>query len=367
MKKYDIFISYRRDGGYDTAKHLFDLLSRDGYNVSFDIDTLRNGDFDNQLYERIDQCKDFILIVDQRAFERTINNTPKEQDWLRCELAYALKRNKNIIPIFLSGVQGFPQGLPKDIISVTKKNGPEFNKYYFNDFYRVLKTRFLHKKRNKLKKTLSFILLLSILLSAFIFVFYNGHFVLNEFHDDVNYNDTISSHSNITEEHISSEDTLNNTLEEGSLSENETNSDKSREEILNLYSGGFTIVAPGAMKDGITWVYDMELDPINSKCTWIEDDIINIRDSKGYCGTLIKGVEAWEVYNFSLHNSLKYAIMDMRRVDSWYEGENQVCKVKIELDSFNNLKMSFIEGNSAPSPLCDEKGKYNNIATFYRE
>ena len=23
--KYDIFISYRREGGYDTAKHLYDL------------------------------------------------------------------------------------------------------------------------------------------------------------------------------------------------------------------------------------------------------------------------------------------------------------------------------------------------------
>ena len=46
---YDIFISYRREGGYDTAKHLNDLLVRDGYIVSFDIDTLRSGDFDTQL------------------------------------------------------------------------------------------------------------------------------------------------------------------------------------------------------------------------------------------------------------------------------------------------------------------------------
>lgn len=26
MRNYDIFISYRREGGYDTAKHLNDLL-----------------------------------------------------------------------------------------------------------------------------------------------------------------------------------------------------------------------------------------------------------------------------------------------------------------------------------------------------
>ena len=26
--EYDVFISYRREGGYDTAKHLNDLLTR---------------------------------------------------------------------------------------------------------------------------------------------------------------------------------------------------------------------------------------------------------------------------------------------------------------------------------------------------
>ena len=94
--RYDIFISYRREGGYDTAKHLYDLLVRDGYKVSFDIDTLRSGDFDVQLLERIDECKDFILIVDKHAFDRILD--PKSNpnyDWLRCELAYALKKNKS--------------------------------------------------------------------------------------------------------------------------------------------------------------------------------------------------------------------------------------------------------------------------------
>lgn len=120
--KYDIFISYRREGGFDTAKHINDLLVRDGYKVSFDIDTLRNGDFDIQLLKRIEECRDFILIVDSRAFDRTLDPTfdPKK-DWLRCELAHALKHKKNIIPVFLSGVTGFPNDLPEDIANVTKK------------------------------------------------------------------------------------------------------------------------------------------------------------------------------------------------------------------------------------------------------
>lgn len=134
--KYDIFLSYRRDGGFDTAKHLYDLLIRDGYSVSFDIDTLRNGDFDTALFDRIESCKDFILILDEHAFDRTLDNKcPREKDWLRMELAYALKCNINIIPVMLSGFTGFPDNLPEDIADISRKNGPHYNREYFDAFY----------------------------------------------------------------------------------------------------------------------------------------------------------------------------------------------------------------------------------------
>ena len=163
--KYDIFISYRRKGGYDTAKHLNDLLVKDGYSVSFDIDTLRSGDFDIQLLERIDQCKDFVLIVDEHCFDRTLDSKfDPQKDWLRCELAYALKQNKNIIPVFLSGVKDFPEGLPNDVKDVIKKNGPEYNRYYFNDFYDTLKKRFLKSSpRRRIWYLLLFISIVAII------------------------------------------------------------------------------------------------------------------------------------------------------------------------------------------------------------
>lgn len=126
--QYDIFLSYRREGGYETAKHLYDLLTRDGYSVSFDIDTLKNGDFDKQLLTRIENCKDFILIVDKHCFDRTLDGScPPGQDWLRCELAHALLTKKNIIPVFLAGVSSFPIDLPDDISNVTLKNGPKYD------------------------------------------------------------------------------------------------------------------------------------------------------------------------------------------------------------------------------------------------
>lgn len=140
-----------------------------------------------------------------------------------------------------------------------------------------------------------------------------------------------------------------------------------RQEALKLFTGGFTIKSQGLMDSGINYVYEMELDPINSSCTW-ED--MGIYDSKGYCGTMMQGYEAWNVYNFSLHNSYKYAILDMREVKTMLppeDGLTRTCKVRLELDEFNNLKMTFIEGNDAPGPLYDGHGGYTKVATFYRD
>ncbi len=141
---YDIFISYRRKGGYETAKHLFDLLSRDGYKVSFDIDTLRNGDFDVELLKRVEECTDFVLILNEGAFNRTVDPYfDPQKDWLRQELAHALKLGKNIIPIMLNGFTEFPDNLPADVARVQKKNGPKYDQYYFDGFYNKLVDVFL--------------------------------------------------------------------------------------------------------------------------------------------------------------------------------------------------------------------------------
>ena len=96
---YDIFISYRRDGGGATAGRINDMLTNDGYSVSYDVDTLREGRFDDQLLTRIEQCQDFILVVDKNCFARTIDPaTDPKEDWLWQELSYALKLKKNVIP-----------------------------------------------------------------------------------------------------------------------------------------------------------------------------------------------------------------------------------------------------------------------------
>lgn len=152
-KQYDIFLSYRRNGGFETAKHIFDLLTRDGYRVSFDIDTLRSGDFDTQLLQRIDECTDFIIILNAGAFDRSIDPTfDRNKDWLRIELAYALEKGKNIIPVMLNGFTEFPDNLPDDIAAVERKNGPKYDHYYFDAFYNKL-LRFLDSNPIAREKT----------------------------------------------------------------------------------------------------------------------------------------------------------------------------------------------------------------------
>lgn len=109
MKAYDIFISYRRSS-YDTANLIATRLKAAGYSVFFDMETLRTGKFNEQLYEAIDKCKDFVLILPPDALDRCVN----EDDWVRLEVCRAMSGNKNIIPIMLNGFvwpTPMPQGM----------------------------------------------------------------------------------------------------------------------------------------------------------------------------------------------------------------------------------------------------------------
>lgn len=170
-KIYDVFISYRRDGGSETAKHLRDLLVRDGYSVCFDIDTLREGRFDEALLRRVDECTDFILVVDKRCFNRTVDGSCKpEDDWLRMELARALHMRKNVVPVLLAGAV-FPGNLPDDIKEVKWHSGPTYSQEYFDQFYEKLKG-YLHSKPSHtprwvswLKRHLSAIIILLLLVA----------------------------------------------------------------------------------------------------------------------------------------------------------------------------------------------------------
>lgn len=106
QKQYDIFISYRRSS-YDTANLVATRLRAEGYSVFFDMETLRTGKFNEQLFGAIEQCQDFVVVLPPNALDRCVN----EDDWVRLEVCHAMKHNKNIIPVMLNGFQ-WPNPMP---------------------------------------------------------------------------------------------------------------------------------------------------------------------------------------------------------------------------------------------------------------
>jgi hypothetical protein len=130
MKKYDIFISYRREGGSETAQLVHDRLRAAGYRVFFDMETMRSGPFNEQLYAVIDRCTDVIVVLSPGAC------TPRpetKEDWLRMEIAHALQQHKNVIPLMIRGFT-FAEipPLPPDMEPLRMQHGVEASPEHFD-------------------------------------------------------------------------------------------------------------------------------------------------------------------------------------------------------------------------------------------
>lgn len=119
---YQIFISYRRDGGDITAKLVCETLKNKGYTVFYDYDSLKGGVFDSKILDTIDECQDVVLILPKNALARCNH----ENDWVRQEIRRALEKEKNIIPVMMDKFE-FPKKLPSDIQDVTRYNGVRFH------------------------------------------------------------------------------------------------------------------------------------------------------------------------------------------------------------------------------------------------
>ena len=126
-KTKQAYISYRRNGGDSAAQLLSDELKRRGQQVFFDIDSIRPGVFDKQMYKAIVNYDNYILILSPNALDLCKN----KNDWLREEISMALKVKQNIIPVFLPGFT-FPRDLPDDIAPITQYNGIAFSMSYFD-------------------------------------------------------------------------------------------------------------------------------------------------------------------------------------------------------------------------------------------
>ena len=124
---YDIFISYRREGGDTLAQLIYDRLTDRGYRVFLDIESLRSGKFNEKLLSVIEECKDVVVILPPGGLDRCSN----EDDWVYLELSHAIKTGKNILPVMMKGFV-WPDKLPENLRELPDFNGIQDSKDYFD-------------------------------------------------------------------------------------------------------------------------------------------------------------------------------------------------------------------------------------------
>ena len=110
--KYDIFISYRRDGGRQFARILQLMLVQRGYRVFLDYDELTDGIFSEKIVEAIKDAPMFMIVLSKGSMARCAS----EGDWVRREITLAIEEKKHIIPINPDNeFDGFPEAVPSHI------------------------------------------------------------------------------------------------------------------------------------------------------------------------------------------------------------------------------------------------------------
>ena len=126
---YNAFISYRRDNGFLMAQIIHDKLAEKGITTFLDLEELRAGKFNEKIYEAIEDCDNFILVLPEGALDRCVD----PEDWVRKEILAAIKKKKKIIPIMCDGFD-WPRDdyerLPEEITSLECYNAVKSSQDY---------------------------------------------------------------------------------------------------------------------------------------------------------------------------------------------------------------------------------------------
>ena len=170
IRECDVFISYRRDGGDMTAMYFYQALKERGYNVFYDLEVLRAGKFNEALLDSIKSCTDFVVILSPHALDRCND----ENDWVRREIAEALRSKKNIVPVMLKGF-AFPESLPAEIEDIRYQNGLTCTTEYFEESINRLCARYLRslpagekRKKSLLMPVIAALAVLAVAAGAFV-------------------------------------------------------------------------------------------------------------------------------------------------------------------------------------------------------
>ncbi len=128
QKRGKVFMSYRRDGGAELARNIRDALQKRRFDVFMDVEDLRGGYFNKALYQQIEAASDVVVVLTPGSLDRCFDSP---EDWLRLELAHALKQKKNIVPVLHRGFQWPDRQLPDDLCALAEQNSLSSSHDYF--------------------------------------------------------------------------------------------------------------------------------------------------------------------------------------------------------------------------------------------
>lgn len=131
LMEYDGFISYRRSNGFLMAQVIHDRLLECGIKTFLDLEELRSGDFNEDLYTAIENSPNFIVILPPNS----LNRCKSEKDWLRKEIIHAVKHNKKIIPVLCDGFKWpshWNESIPEEVRSLERYNGVKSSQDYLS-------------------------------------------------------------------------------------------------------------------------------------------------------------------------------------------------------------------------------------------
>lgn len=119
MKKYDIFISYRREDGGQYARILQLELEKLNYKVFLDYEELTDGVFGEEITEAIKSAKIFMMVLTPLYLARTM----EDDSWVTREIRLAIEGGKHFIPVDPDRrFNGIPDNVPDDIKDVVGKH-----------------------------------------------------------------------------------------------------------------------------------------------------------------------------------------------------------------------------------------------------
>ena len=129
-KKYDIFISYRRESGSQLASLLKVYLDMRGLSTFLDVASLGGGKFDDALLAVIAQCSNVVVVLTEKSLNRCIGDH-RIEDWLHKEVVCALQHNVTLVPLCDPNFN-WPseKQLPADLKSLCRMNAITWSHEY---------------------------------------------------------------------------------------------------------------------------------------------------------------------------------------------------------------------------------------------